>query len=666
MELIHSRIFTGDLLHARMEGKQHAFRYRVHMLWLDLEELPHLQTSIRWFGHNRKRLLAVHNRDYLTTDNRSIQDKLRDLLRARGVEWPGGRVMLLTCARYFNYVFNPVSFYCAYDQNNQLRCVVAEVNNTFTEKHVYVLDDSNRLPDENGGVRFKRDKAFHVSPFMDLGGAYDFLFHFPGDSLEINIDTIKKDQTAFRARLTGQLLPLTATNMRRILIRHPLTGLMTMTRIITHAVKLYFRGAPVYERPTPAAPDTIGLREQAVRPPWQARMVMKALSRFREGRLTVTLPDGRVEALGHAEAGKPDIQMQVKDWRFFSKVVRDGDVGLGESYMAGDWTVNDLTGFMSLLIRNREAVVGMDDGTWYRQWFYRVLSWIKRNNISGSRRNISHHYDLSNEMYALMLDPTMTYSSAYYEKPEQSLEEAQKAKYRRICDKIGLKDGDHVLEIGCGWAGFACFAAAYKNCRITAITVSEEQFTYAVDRVKREGFADRVEIKLIDYRLLDGQYDKIVSIEMFEAVGYEYYGAYFNACDRLLKPGGSFLMQVITVPDQVFDEYRRTYDWIRAYIFPGGLLPSIESIATSIRKHSRLVIQDIENIGDHYARTLNEWRARFDTNMDRIKDLGFDVRFERMWRFYLCYCEAAFATRYLGDVQVLFSRPLREEPLPRV
>jgi len=666
METLNSRILIGRLMHARMDEKRHAFTYPVHMLWLDLEELPRLSSSIRWFGHNAKRLLSIHDRDYLTRDHRSIQDKLRDLLRERGVEWPGGRVMLLTCARYFNYVFNPVSFYCVYDPDDRLRCVVAEVNNTFTEKHLYVLDDSNRLPDEKGVARFKRDKAFHVSPFMDLGGDYDFQFSFPDNAMDINIDTIKQDQTAFRARLTGELLPFTARHMRRILIRHPLTGFLTMTRILVQAVKLYFRGATVYERPTPVAPDTIGLRAQAARPPWTARLVLKSLARFTVGRLTATLPDGTVQTFGQAQDGQPDIRMEIKDWRFFRKVVRDGDVGLGESYMAGDWTVDDLTGFMTLIIRNRAAVVGVDDGAWYRQWFYRALSWAKRNSIAGSKRNIAHHYDLSNELYTLMLDPTMTYSSAYYETPEQSLEEAQNAKYRRICEKIALKDSDHVLEIGCGWGGFATYAARHKNCRVTAITVSEEQYRYAVERVKRENLEGRVDIQLVDYRKLEGRYDKIVSIEMFEAVGYEYYGAYFSACERLLKPGGSFLMQVITVPDGVFDAYRRTYDWIRAYIFPGGLLPSIEALAVSVRKHSQLVIQDIENIGDHYAHTLRAWRARFDGNLDRVKALGFDVRFERMWRFYLCYCEAAFATRYLGDLQIVYSRPLRNETLPRV
>lgn len=661
---MNSRLFLGDLGHARLYAHAMAYRYRVHLMWLDLDELGELDRTHRWFGYNRKRLFSIFDRDYLGSGPGSIKDKFLALLAERNVSPPDGRILLLTGARYFNYAFNPVSFYCGFTKDNALHVAVAEVNNTMGEKHVYVLDDTQRIDDERG-YRYLRDKAFHVSPFIDLAGQYDFRFRFPSEGFEVVIDLLKKKDRAFHAQLSGKFLPFTPDTLRRLLIQYPLTSFLTMTRILTQATKLYGRGATVYERPAPFSSDTIGRRATATRAPWYARFVLSSLDRLEHGGVDVHLPNGETIRYGQPTDVNP-VQVHFTEWRAFSKILRTGDIGLGESFMNGDWTTNDLTGFLRVLVDNRDALASIEDGSRFRKVSFRFLSWLLRNNPRGSRRNISAHYDLSNDLFETFLDPSMTYSSAYFERADQSLQDAQEAKYRRLCDKINLKDGDHVLEVGCGWGGFACFAATYRRCHVTAVTISKEQYDYAVARIEAEGLSDRVNVVLEDYRSLQGAYDKIVSIEMFEAVGYPYYPTYFKTIERLLKPEGVFVMQAITMPDKEFHHYRKTYDWIRKYIFPGGLLASLDAINQTVARHTQLVVQDLENIGPHYATTLRHWRLAFNDQIDRVRELGFDVRFERMWNFYLAYCEAAFEAQYLGNLQLVFARPLRAERLPRV
>ena len=661
---MRSRICRGEIIHARQRDHRMVFRLVVPLIWVDLEELPALDRRWRWFGHNRSRLWSLRDTDYLTSDHAAIREKLAACLHERGIELePGTRVMLLTAPRYFNYVFNPVSFYFGFSAGNELRFALAEVNNTFKEKHLYALDARGQRPADNG-YAFTCDKAFHVSPFMDLAGHYHFQFQFMDEGVDITINLEKAGRPSFHARLRGHFLPFATTSFWRTLVRYPLAGLITMARIVMEAVKLYGRGATVFERPTPVHADTIGRREPGAMP-WTARAVVRALEGITHGRLALELPDGTTSSYGRGEEDQA-VVWRVADWRALHRIALDGDIGLGESYMNGDWTTNDLTAFIRLLLDNREALEAVANASWGRRWLNRYLSWRRRNNRLGSRRNIAAHYDLSNKMFAKFLDEHMAYSCAVFAHSDQSLADAQRNKFERLCRKVDLQDGDELLEIGCGWGGFACYAARFADCRVTAITLSESQYTAAKERVEREGLAEQVMVKLQDYRSLTGTYNKIVSIEMFEAVGYAYYPAFFQAIERLLKSDGVFVMQTISIPDQRFAAYRHSFDWIRKYIFPGGLLPSLEAIQRNVTRHSRLVVQDVENIGTHYARTLRHWRERFNVRWPAIRKQGFDVRFERMWNFYFSYCEAAFAAHYLGNLQIVLARAQRSQPVPRV
>ena len=347
----------------------------------------------------------------------------------------------------------------------------------------------------------------------------------------------------------------------------------------------------------------------------------------------------------------------VHNERFFVRALLAGDIGIGEAYMDGDWSTPDLVGVVRLAVRN---LAQLDGSNRIFTALRRVTDLFEhrgnRNTQSGSRRNIAYHYDLGNEFYQLFLDESLTYSCAYYESDRDSLEQAQIRKFDRICRKLQLAPHDHVLEIGTGWGGFAAYAAENYGCRITTTTISRQQHAYADELFSRSKPGRRIELLLEDYRNLSGQYDKIVSIEMFEAVGYDHYDQYFGACDRLLKPNGSMLLQTITILESKFQQYRRQSDWIKKHIFPGAELASVTEIQRSLARTTRMQLFHLEDIGIHYALTLNEWRRRFLEQLAEVRRLGFDERFVRMWDYYLAYCEGAFRERYISDVQIVLAK----------
>ena len=384
-----------------------------------------------------------------------------------------------------------------------------------------------------------------------------------------------------------------------------------------------------------------------------ARLVLRRLRRLRSGRLSLELPGGDVREFG-AGAGGPEARVRVRRARMFRRVLLEGDPGAGASYADGDWEADDLVALIRLVIDNRQA---LGSGTTVARWLGHLLQLFRRNTVRGARRNITRHYDLGNEFFEQFLDPTMTYSSAVFERADEDLASAQIRKYRRLAHKGRIDPGHHVLEIGCGWGGFAEFAAREIGCRVTGLTISPAQAAYARRRIEDAGLADRVRIERTDYRRVGGSYDRIVSIEMLEAVGHANLATWFAACDRLLAPGGVLAVQVITIPDQRYAEYRRGSDFIRRYIFPGGHLPSLGAMCRALERHTSLGIEELENIAPHYAETLRHWRRRFLERREPVLALGFDETFFRRWEYYFAYCEAAFASRALSDLQLVLSRP---------
>lgn len=385
------------------------------------------------------------------------------------------------------------------------------------------------------------------------------------------------------------------------------------------------------------------------------RILLRAASRIRIGCLTVVLPDGRRRVFGD-RGSERQAEIRVHDAAAAMRLLLHGETGAGEAYMDGQWSSPDLEALIELAALNRSALA-MSSGWWRRPFDLprRLAHRAHRNSRAQARRNIAAHYDLGNDFYRLFLDETLTYSSAVFESPGQPLADAQRAKYRRIAEGAGLRAGMHVLEIGSGWGGFALYAAGELGCRVTSITISKEQHALALERVREAGLEDLVEIELRDYRDVEGEYDAVVSIEMLEAVGAEYYEAYFEAVDRVLKPGGRFSLQVITFPDAAYEAQRRGANWIQTYIFPGGLCPSLAVIERSLH-HTRLLVRDARDIGPSYASTLRAWRTRFMASLDAVRAQGFDDRFIRMWEYYLALSEAGFATGLTQDHQLVLEK----------
>jgi cyclopropane-fatty-acyl-phospholipid synthase len=383
------------------------------------------------------------------------------------------------------------------------------------------------------------------------------------------------------------------------------------------------------------------------------RALEKAVSHWRKEGIALELPDGTRRVLGDAHANARH-GMRIRDGRFFRRIVLRADLGFGESFTAGEWDSPDLTALLEAFVRQGAR----EDNFWSRS--LRALDWLRHrmnaNTLSGSERNIQAHYDLGNDFYKEWLGPTMQYSAGIYPNANATLEEAQDLKLRTLIAKLQVKPGMRVLEIGSGWGELAVRLVRDHGCHVTTVTLSRQQHAWVRDRATNLGIEDRLDARLQDYREVTGTFDRIVSVEMIEAVGHENLPVYFGKVDALLAAGGHAVIQAITVPDQTYSRYLRRTDWIQAHIFPGAVCPSISALQTAMTKGSRLVLRQLEDIGPHYAKDLANWRERFLSAWPRLQTLGFDERFKRLWTYYLSYCEAGFSQRKLGDVQLILSR----------
>jgi cyclopropane-fatty-acyl-phospholipid synthase len=388
------------------------------------------------------------------------------------------------------------------------------------------------------------------------------------------------------------------------------------------------------------------------------KMLLGTLSRLKSGRLTL-IDGSERHVFGSGDPGTLHATLQVLDASFYADAIFGGSIGIGESYMLGNWKTDSLTDLIRLIVVNRDLIDAIDDRGLPQVALplRKLFHWMNRNTLQGSRRNIAAHYDLGNDFFACFLDETWMYSSAIFERPQMTLHEASTAKLDRICRKLALGPQDRVLEIGSGWGGFALHAAQHYGCHVTTTTISARQYELAKARIEQAGLQERITLLMEDYRNLEGQFDKLVSIEMIEAVGPRYYDTYFAQCSKLLKPHGQFLLQSITISDQRYRIAADSVDFIQRYIFPGGTTPSVTALLDSTTRASDLRLFHLEDIGPHYAATLAHWRRNFFSRIDQVRALGFSEEFIRMWEFYLCYCEGGFAERAIGTAQMLLVKP---------
>ena len=399
---------------------------------------------------------------------------------------------------------------------------------------------------------------------------------------------------------------------------------------------------------------------------WLDRLCRNALFRTLENLHTgcIRLHEGSQQHIfGNANDTEYDVSLQIHDAEAYRNIALNGSVGAGESYMTGDWSSDNLPLLIRVLARNKDVVDNIDGGLAnIGKVLLKGFHYLNRNTEKGSRRNIAAHYDLGNDMFELFLDPTMMYSSGIFPAETSSMEEASVYKLDRICQKLQLTVEDHLVEIGTGWGSMAIHAAKHYGCKVTTTTISEEQFAWAERRVREEGLEDKITLLKKDYRALEGQFDKLVSIEMIEAVGHQFLNTYIETCSRLLKDDGIALIQAITIDDQRYEQAKNEVDFIKRYIFPGSFIPCVTAISQAVSRASDMKMIHMEDITPHYARTLDAWRQRFLSNKEKIKALGYDDTFIRLWDFYFAYCEGGFAERVIGDVQLIFAKPLNRRP----
>lgn len=397
---------------------------------------------------------------------------------------------------------------------------------------------------------------------------------------------------------------------------------------------------------------------RVAKPQVARELILRLFRNIRVG--TLTLRDGdETFTLGNDQRPEaPHAQITVHNPRAYWRVLTGGSIASGEAYIDGDWSSRDLTEVTRLFSANMETLLAMTDNqSWIMKAALKVAHFGRRNTMLGSKENISAHYDLGNDFFALFLDPTMMYSAAVYPAADSTLDQAAMHKLDLICQSLELSADDELIEIGTGWGGMAIYAAEHYGCRVTTTTISQEQYEHTRAEVAARGLQDRITVLCQDYRKLEGSFDKLVSIEMIEAVGHEFYESYFQCVSRLLKPTGKAVIQAITIPDQRYDFARQSVDYIKRYIFPGGCLPSLGVIADNLARHTDLQMTQLRDITLDYARTLEAWHHSFLAQLDRVREMGFDDRFIRMWRFYLSYCEGGFRERIIGTYQITMAKP---------
>jgi cyclopropane fatty-acyl-phospholipid synthase-like methyltransferase/DUF1365 family protein len=674
--VVTGALYETRIRHVRATPVPHAFDNRSFWWLVDLDDLPVLPRLLR-------PLARFVPEDHLGSPDRTLRQNVDAFCAARDVDLTGGRVVMLASARVLGHVFNPLSVFWCHAADGSLACVLAEVHNTYGDRHTYLLHT-----DERG--RAETPKEFYVSPFHPVDGSYTMSLPEPGDELDLVVALHRPESRPFVASVRGRRLPMTTGTVVRTHLRHPLETRLVSVRIRQQGIRLWAKRLPVQPRPPHSQDEGTGMTLAAplpasppispVGPPvgplvnaqrWpdiatargsrlRAAVAERLFTRVvRRLPLRVLMPDGRLLGGGSAEA--PVMHLHRPE-AFSRRVGSSGLVGFGEAYMAGDWDAgggeggDELARVLTVFCTEMASLVPpllqrLRGAATLRH----PLS--DAQSRSNQKHNIARHYDLSNELFEAFLDPSMTYSSALFDglpATSAALPAAQHRKIDRLLDAAGVGAGTELLEIGTGWGELALRAAG-RGAHVLSVTLSEEQRKLALQRVEDAGLADRVHVEICDYRDVEGDFDAIVSVEMVEAVGYDYWDDYFQVLHDRLRPGGRIGLQAITMPHDRMLASRETFTWVHKYIFPGGLIPSANAIQQRAAAHG-LRLTSAYAFGLDYAATLRLWRERFEARPDVIEGLGFDATFRRMWSLYLAYSEAGFASRYLDVQQIVLQK----------
>ena len=666
-------LYPVDITHVRPGPVEHRFGYRSYLWLVDVDSLPQLPRGLGW-------LARFDAADHLGDPALTLGANIRGYLSDNGVDVEGGRILMLANAKIAGYVFNPLSVFWCHDGAGRLAAVIAEVHNTYGQRHRYLLRTDAR-------GRAETDKEFYVSPFYPVQGRYRMSLPEPGDRLAVSIALHLGDGPPFVASMHGRRTAATLGAVLRLSLRHPLSTLAVTARIRRQGIALWLKGLRPFPRTTPSAaqetarmsnphpvrihgidaerwPDVAAVPRRPIHGAVAGALFRAAVRMLP---LRVVGPNGHEIGRGGKDA---PVLLVPRPSDFYARVGSSGLIGFGEAYMAGDWEAADsaeLPVALTVLARRMDRLVPKPLQKLRRVFLLRQPS-ADDNTVSGSKRNIGRHYDLSNDLFTLFLDKTLSYSSALFDQdpamdPDQlrdaaageDLTVAQHRKIDRLLDECGVGPGTTVMEIGTGW-GELSIRAAQRGAQVTTVTISIEQAELARQRAQEAGVADRIDIKLQDYRETTGKYDAVISVEMIEAVGVAHWPTYFATLDRLVRPGGKVGLQAILMPDDRMRASRDTYTWIRKYIFPGGQIMSIEAIREALAVHTTLTETSVLGFGMHDAETLRRWRSEFEDRAGDVDQLGFDETFRKMWSLYLAYSEAGFRAGYLDVAQFTFAK----------
>lgn len=643
------RIFLCKTKHKRIHPIQNEFEYPLYMMQFNLSDTK-LNTQSLLLSINSFNVFSLNQADYLIDKNTSILEKFNELIKQFKIKENYDELHLLTTPRFFTKTFNPVCFYYAYNLN-KLQFIVAEVTNTFKEKHMYFLP-IREAEIKSESYHFKKPKNFYISPFSSDDGELSFNLSDIKKNLKIIIHYSKNNRKEMIATLSGTAKPLNSKNLIKLAFSYPLSAAKTMPRILYQAAKIHYLKKHKARR-KPMATNTLTIKKDK-----KPKFITAYINQFKtilkqiNGSIEIHFPSGEVELFGNQS--RETVVLSIHSYNFFNKIVESADIGLAESYMKGEWTCSNLPELLAQFIANKPLFTAYK-GNPLVQSVLKLKHKLRHNSVANSKKNIADHYDLGNAFYKLFLDETMTYSCAYFPKPNTTLADAQRSKMAKIIDKLQIEPGMTVLEIGSGWGSMA-IELAKKGCKVHTLTLSEEQFNYAKVRFEEEKLNHLIQIDLQDYRQHQGKYDRVVSIEMIEAVGHDYLSIYFEHINNFLKDDGLAVIQAITMPDKHYAEYIKKTDFIQQYIFPGAHLPSIGHMSEIVSTKTELVLDNLESIGQHYAVTLNRWRNDFLKNYKTIKDM-YDSQFVLMWDMYFSYCEAGFKERYINAVQMVLTKP---------
>ncbi|MCZ6503516.1 MAG: DUF1365 family protein [Gammaproteobacteria bacterium] len=670
-----SKFYVGKLRHSRGEPR-HTFQYDYWGIYLHLDEVETICNLSPFVSKERFNLLSFYRQDYLP-GNTELKDIIHRKIREETGSVFQGEIYLLATWRQLGFAMNPLSLFFCFNPNGDLEHVIAEVHNTpWNERHIYTLSSKNTaresLSESSSDTRDKWQirKAFHVSPFMPMGMQYHWLVEQSKEQLTIKLHATEADQERFSVSLKLNEVEVTRKSLHRLLGQYGWQSVSTIYRIYIQALHLWRKSAVFYPHPNSKIQEFLvkadvrsslfrssGTRKvELIVSLFARRLVHKHFRRMVQGE--IILVDNNISYTFGVPSCNEKCHIYINDRNAYLKIAMGGAIGAAEGFIDGNWTTDDLTLLIRLLLRNRPVLDSMQvDLPSFKKLAFKLFHYLNRDSIKGSKKNIAAHYDLGNEFFKLFLDPTMSYSSGIFDSASQSMEQASINKIERLCNKLSLTSSDSLLEIGSGWGALAIHAATHYGCHVTTTTISEEQYKFVTTKVKALHLEDQITVLKEDYRSLTGQFDKLVSVEMIEAVGFEYLPGFFKKCSSLLKSDGEMILQTITIADEHFERAKRSVDFIQRYIFPGGALPSVNALTLAATQHSDLRSCEVEDITEHYAVTVNKWRQRFVKNIDQIKAINFDQRFLRMWEYYFSYCEGGFQERVIGCIQIRFHQP---------